>query len=180
MKAKIQDIKLIDYLQFDEDSQKIYDPLIEAIKPSKTGKQLIDLTFDEVETLKIALQEFELENIKVVYKIFKDTEANDENLYLLEIMQVWKTGVEILNEVANFEQKLKAKVTDEQKEAGIDNFNALKSAGTKIGIGKQFGQRPREVGEWLWFEVWEIRMYNVIENNYNLKLKEILTRNISQ
>ena len=168
---KVFDIPINEYMQMTGERRLYYDTLIAKMQPNcKECKGLHDLTFDEVETMKLILANVDIEKFYILWQIHKKKKFNPDKIGILEFMNVWKHSLEILQKVAELEQQLKGGINVRLEVAGIDEFKKLGAQAVKIKLGKEFGMRPKEIGEWLWFEVFNIRLFNRIEDNITQRL----------
>ena len=173
---EVKDISVEKFFLLDESQQKIFYNIFHKLQMTEDYeidyKDLYDLTFDEVELLKKRLVNFNNDTVSVVWEIMTGKDF-DGKTSIFDLVFIWGRAVAVINKVSELEKNIKVNIDERLLMAGVDEFRKLGAEAVKIQLGRQFGKRPKDIGEWKWTEVYTIRVYNSIENNIQYNLKQM-------
>jgi len=185
---KVKDIRLKDYLKLKNTTQ--YDIWVEHIQPSpylngRKSKGMYEWTFDEVSFLRKEIQKFDLQSIKNVYSIcfsnkkilkFVEIKPNILKMWTFEMLSWWKWVAEQLKTINDYESSLASDPDPIAMQAGIDRMKRFEYLNTKIPLAQAFSTNPKEVGKWLWLDVFIYSDYFKTKGEVDKRYAEIISK----
>lgn len=147
-----------------------------AITGFKEIKSITELTFGEVVTIRMQMQEPSLSNlINLFHVIFG---IDQEQFYKIDSVSFFHSLNwirEEINKINNLENtSLKSDIDSKLKEAGIEQMAIFKELNTLISIGEKFGVTPQEVENWNYNLVFTLMLHQKKSFDISKKYNELL------
>ena len=145
------------------------------IKGKKKIESITDLTFGEVATIKMYLQETSYQNIIEIFKLIFGLEENQ--IHKIDVVNFYHSLNWIKKEVQNIYdreiQSLSSPPDSKLKDAGIDDLNIFGEMNTLIALGEKFGKAPQEIENWNYEIVFSLILHQKISAEINKRYVEL-------
>ena len=174
---KTKNITVKKYLSLDNTSS--IDLYYNLIKPKNVIKgheaTFNGLTFNEVSVIKRYANKTNIESLQIIIDIFYNFDDNSKiNLLECSIYELFQFRKWLSNELLKIytnEKKLESTPNVKLIAANVDRLNQFGELNTKIDLGEQFGFRPKDIGQWLYVEVFQIMHRNKVKGDIQKDIK---------
>ena len=134
------------------------------------------LTYSNILVLKESYSQSTITDYFTIYEIcYNQTPISFLNGSILEFIQTNRYILNLLKTITEREQKMLESESDVKwSQAGGERMDIFGGKAIMIQLGEQFNKSPREIGDWLYSEVFMIQLYNsrlnsVMKNYHKIK-----------
>lgn len=184
MVQKIQNIQLKRLNTLETSQYDDYRKVLQYLKPKpvikgRKAKDIMQLTFNEVELIKTALKDPQVNNlIDIFYIIFGINRKKLLNCKLVEFFHAYNYVIREINSIVEKEMiALKFEVDPLMNQAGLERLNRFGVLNTLDSLAMRYGTHPDKVKEWQYGYCFSLLYKMNIEKRIENDYREIVKSN---